>query len=124
MDREDVRQSMKVIQAVTKEVEGGRNYLIFPEGTRSKQGNNLLDFHGGSFKCALKAKSTILPIAFIDRFKILDQKGIGKVTVQLHYLQPITYEEYKNLKTTGLARLVRSRIEKVVSENAYCDIWA
>ncbi len=124
MDREDVRQSMKVIQAVTKEVEGGRNYLIFPEGTRSKKGNKLLDFHGGSFKCALKAKCTILPIAFIDSFKVLDQKGTGKVTVQLHYLEPITYEEYKDLKTIELAQLVRSRIEKVVSENAYCDIWA
>ncbi len=31
MDREDVRQSLKVIQAVTEEVKNGRSYLIFPE---------------------------------------------------------------------------------------------
>ena len=37
MDREDIRQSMQVILSVTKEVENGRNYLIFPEGTRSKK---------------------------------------------------------------------------------------
>ena len=30
MDREDVRQSLTVIQNVTKEVQSGRNYLIFP----------------------------------------------------------------------------------------------
>ena len=36
MDREDVRQSMEVIMNVTKEVQNGRHYLIFPEGTRSK----------------------------------------------------------------------------------------
>ena len=31
-----MRQAMKVIIDVSKEVEKGRNYLIFPEGTRSK----------------------------------------------------------------------------------------
>ena len=34
MDREDVRQSMKVIQNVSKDLENGRNIVIFPEGTR------------------------------------------------------------------------------------------
>lgn len=117
MDREDLRQSMEVIQAVTKEVKNGRNYLIFPEGTRSKKGNQMLEFHGGSFKCATKAKCPILPIAFIDSFKVLDQKGSKKVTVQIHYLEPISYEEYKDLKATELAKMVHARIEKIVSEN-------
>ena len=117
MDREDLRQSMEVIQAVTKEVKNGRNYLIFPEGTRSKKGNQMLEFHGGSFKCATKAKCPILPIAFIDSFKVLDQKGSKKVTAQIHYLEPISYEEYKDLKATELAKMVHARIEKIVSEN-------
>src|SRR5699024_5195332 len=52
IDREDIRQSMKVIQQVTKEVKSGRNYLIFAEGTRSKRGNKLGEFKGGSFKSA------------------------------------------------------------------------
>ena len=56
MDREDIKQSMQVIQAVTKELEKGRNYLIFPEGTRSKNGNKVGEFKGGSFKAAMKAK--------------------------------------------------------------------
>jgi 1-acyl-sn-glycerol-3-phosphate acyltransferase len=122
MDREDIRQSMEVIQATTKEVQKGRNYLIFPEGTRSKMGNKMLEFHGGSFKCATKAKCLILPIAFIDSFKVLDQKGSKQVTVQIHYLEPIPYEEYKDLKATELAKMVHTRIEKTVSEKAYCDI--
>lgn len=122
MDREDIRQSMEVIQATTKEVQKGRNYLIFPEGTRSKMGNKMLEFHGGSFKCATKAKCPILPIAFIDSFKVLDQKGSKQVTVQIHYLEPIPYEEYKDLKATELAKMVHTRIEKTVSEKAYCDI--
>lgn len=124
MDREDVRQSMKVIQAVTKEVENGRNILIFPEGTRSKKKNTLLEFYGGSFKCATKSKRPILPVALIDCYKVLDQKGSKNVNVEIHYLKPITYEEYKDMNTMELANMVRKKIAQVVYEKALNDIWA
>ena len=117
MDREDVRQSLGVIQAVTKEVQQGRNYLIFPEGTRSKKGNEMGEFHGGSFRAAVKAKCPIVPLAFIDSFKVLDQKGSAPVTVQLHYLKPIPYEEYKDLKTVDVAALVKSRIADTIRQH-------
>jgi len=118
MDREDVRQSLTVIQAVTKELLAGRNYLIFPEGTRSKNGNRMGQFHGGSFRCAMKAKAPIVPVAFIDSFKVLDQKGSKPVTVQLHFLEPIPYEAYKDLKTVELADLVKSKIQEAIDRNA------
>ena len=117
MDREDVRQSMTVINDVIKEVKAGRNYLIFPEGTRSRKGNEMLEFHSGSFKCALKAKCPVVPIAFIDSFKVLDEKGCKPVSVQIHYLEPISYEEYKDMNTTELANLVRGKIEAVINEH-------
>ncbi len=116
MDREDVRQSLTVIKNVTEEVKKGRNYLIFPEGTRSKNGNVMGEFHGGSFRCALKAQCPIVPIAFIDSFKVLDQKGSKPVTVQMHYLPAIPYEEFKDLKTVDLAELVKSRIQACMDE--------
>ena len=117
MDRDDVRQSLGVIQNVTEEVKGGRSYLIFPEGTRSKNGNVMGDFHGGSFRCAIKAKCPIVPFALIDNFKVLDQKGCAPVTVQLHYLPPIPYEEYKDLKSVALAQLVKDRIQAAIDTN-------
>ena len=117
MDREDVRQSLTVIQAVTKEVQSGRNYVIFPEGTRSRHGNQMGEFHGGSFRCAMKAKCPIIPMAFIDSFKVLDQKGSKPVTVQLHYLPPIPYEEYAGMKTVEIAELVKSRIQETLDSH-------
>lgn len=114
MDREDVRQSLTVIQNVTEEVKSGRGYLIFPEGTRSKQGNTMGEFHGGSFRCAIKAKCPIIPIALIDSFKVLDQKGSSRLTVQLHYLPPIPYEEFAGMKATEVAALVKERIDETI----------
>ena len=118
MDREDIRQSMKVIQEATKEILSGRNLLIFPEGTRSKQQNEMLEFHSGSFKCATKSKCPILPFALIDSFKVLDEKGSRPVSVQLHYLKPIYYDEYKDLNTKELADLVQGRIAKAIEAYA------
>lgn len=116
MDREDVRSAMKVIQNVIDEVNNGKRYLIFPEGTRSRNGNEMLEFHGGSFKCALKTKAPVVPVALIDCFKVLDQKGSKPVAVEIHYLPPIYYDEYKDMKTGELADFVRSRIQEKITE--------
>ena len=117
MDREDVRQSLTVIQNVTEEVKKGRNYLIFPEGTRSKNGNVMGEFHGGSFRPAVKTTCPIVPLVFIDSFKVLDQKGSKPLTVQMHYLKPIPYEEYAGMKATEVAALVKERIQACIDEN-------
>lgn len=116
IDREDVRQSMKVIMNMTKEVKEGRNYLIFAEGTRSKNGNEIQEFKGGSFKSAMNARCPIVPVALIDSFKAFDTNSIAKVTVHIHYLKPLYYEEYKGLKSTEIARIVEDRIRRVIKE--------
>ena len=118
MDRDDVRQSLEVIRTVTKEVQAGRNYLIYPEGTRSKNGNVMGEFHHGSFRCAITAKCPVLPICVIDTYKVLDQKGSKPMTAQLHYLKPIMPEEYAGMKTNQLAELVQSRIQECLDEYA------
>lgn len=118
MDRADVRQSLTVIQNVTKEVKDGRNYVIFPEGTRSKKGNEMNEFHGGSFRPAVKAKCPVVPMAFIDCFRVLDEKGSKPVSAQLHYLKPIPYEEYQDMKPAELAQLVKSRIQACIDQYA------
>ena len=117
IDREDVRQAMQVIINVTKEVKKGRNYLIFAEGTRSKNGNEVQTFKGGSFKAATKAKCPIVPVALIDSFKPFDTNTTSPVTVQVHFLEPLLYEDYKDLKTNEIAAMVKDRIQETIHEN-------
>lgn len=116
IDREDIRQSMKVIRQVAEEVRGGKNFLIFAEGTRSRAGNKLLDFKGGSFKSAVKAQCPIVPCALVDAFKPFDEKSIKPVTVKIMYLPPMYYEEYKGMKTVEIAAEVKRRIEDAIAE--------
>lgn len=117
MDRSDVRQSMKVIMAVTEEVKAGRNYLIFPEGTRSKNGNKVGEFKGGSFKSAMNAKCPIVPVAMLNSFLPFDANRINPVTVQVHFLKPIPYEEYQGMKSTEIAEMVKARIVETIEAN-------
>lgn len=119
MDREDVRQGLQIINEVATQVKSGRNFLIFPEGTRSKNGNKLGSFKSGSFKAATKAKCPIVPIAIIDSYLPFDTNSIKKVDVQIHILPPIPYEEYCGMKTTEIADMVKLRIEKVIEENEH-----
>lgn len=118
MDRSDVRQSMTVIKEVSEEVKKGRNYIIFPEGTRSREGNKLLNFKGGAFKSAVYAKCPIVPVAVIDSYKAFDIHSIKKMTAQIHYLEPLTYEQYKGMKTVEIAAIVKSRIEAEIERYA------
>lgn len=117
LDREDVRQAMEVIINLTKEVKKGRNYLIFAEGTRSKKGNQIQNFKGGSFKSATKARCPIVPVALIDSFKPFDTNSITPVTVQVHFLEPLLYEKYKDMKTNEIAETVKERIQNKINEN-------
>lgn len=117
IDRGDVKQSMHVIIDVIKEVKAGRNYLIFAEGTRSRQGNVPQEFKGGSFKAATKSQCPIVPVALIDSYKAFDTSSIEKLTVQVHFLEPLYYDEYKDMKTTEIAAEVKRRIEKCIEQN-------
>lgn len=119
MDRHDIKQGMKIINEVATQVKAGRNFLIFPEGTRSKNGNQMNEFKSGSFKAAVKAKCPIVPIAIIDSYLPFDRNSTKKVDVQLHVLPPIPYEEYQGMKTTEIAIMVQERIKKVIAQNEH-----
>lgn len=117
IDRADMRSSIEVIRQVTEQVRQGRNFVIFAEGTRSPNGNNILPFKGGTFKSAINARCPIVPVALIDSYRPFDLPSIKKETVQVHYLEPIYPEQYKGLKSKEIADIVYDRIKKKIVEN-------
>lgn len=118
LDRDDPRQGMRIIKEMTDEIKEGRNFIIFPEGTRNRNGNIPGNFKGGSFKSAVKAKAPIVPVALIDSYKPFDIKDTKHVQVQIHYLKPLYFEEYKDMKTTEIASIVKDRIAQKIQEKS------
>ena len=111
MDRSDIRAAMEVIKEMTRQVKEGKNYVIFPEGTRSRKGNELLEFKAGTFKSTINAGCPIVPVALINSFRPFDISSIKKEQVEVHYLEPIYKEQYIGLKTREIADLVHDRIQ-------------
>ena len=115
LDKTDMKSQMKTIQKIAGEVRAGRKYIVFPEGGYEHNKNTLQEFHPGSFKCAVKAKAPIVPVAIIDSYKPFGINSLARVKTQVHFLKPILFEEYADMSTWEIAELVKGRIAAVVT---------
>ena len=114
MDREDIKDQVRIISEVGKRVKSGENFVIFAEGHRSRKGNEILEFKSGTFKSVMKANCPIVPVALINSFRPFDINSLERENVEIHYLPPIMPEEYKNMKTSQIAQMVHDRIEEEI----------
>jgi 1-acyl-sn-glycerol-3-phosphate acyltransferase len=69
VNRGDGRDSLKSLDRAAELVRGGTSIAIFPEGTRSNNGN-LLPFKRGGFILAAKAAVPIIPVSISGSMKI------------------------------------------------------
>lgn len=117
IDRKDIRGAKAIIDQMSEEVKSGRNYVIFAEGTRSRDGNQILEFKAGTFKSAVNAGCPIIPVALINSFCPFDVSSIKREKVQVHYLEPLYPNQYMDMKTREIAHLVHDQIQKKIDEN-------
>ena len=110
LDRESIKSQAETIRKIITEVKDGRRYIMFPEGGYDKNHNNVREFMPGAFKCSLRSKTPIVPVALIDSYKPFGVNSLRRVKTQVHFLPPIPYDEYKNMNTEEIAGLVRKMI--------------
>jgi len=60
-----------------KEIDKSHSMFIFPEGTLSSEGK-LRGFKNGAFKLAIEKQSPVVPITFINNWKLLQNGGFFK----------------------------------------------
>lgn len=120
IDKSDIRAQVKAIYQIIEEVKKGRRYIVFPEGGYKNNHNSLQEFLPGAFKCAIKAKSPIVPVALINSYKVFDLSSFSliPVTTQVHFLEPIYYEEYKRLSSVQISNIVKDRIGETIKKYA------
>jgi 1-acyl-sn-glycerol-3-phosphate acyltransferase len=111
MDRNDMRQAMRIINEAAEILKDGYSLTIFPEGTRSK-GDKLGEFKSGSLKLALKAGVPIVPVAMDGSYKLLEQhKHLHPAKVGLYICPPIPTAELTKEEQRDLSDRVRRAIE-------------
>lgn len=92
----------------------GSSVMIFPEGTRSRDGR-LGRFKEGAFLLAHSRKCDIIPMVLDGSAAAVPKKGwslTGRQNMILKVLDPVPYEEFKDLTPFETSRMFRDIIEK------------
>lgn len=119
LDRKDVRRSLKMMKDIEDYINEHPEvgFVIFPEGTRSKDVNMMPgEFKGGSYKVAYKTEATVVPLTLYGTKKPLgfNEYLFHKIKVEIG--TPIPYEEYKDLTTIELAKKCQTFVEEKMTQ--------
>ncbi|MCD7836571.1 MAG: 1-acyl-sn-glycerol-3-phosphate acyltransferase [Lachnospiraceae bacterium] len=95
LDRDNVKEGLKVILTAVDKVKHGISICVFPEGTRNKTPDTFLPFHDGSFKIAEKGGVPVVPMSIVNSADIFEDHlpKIKKTTVVIEYCTPIYMNE-------------------------------
>lgn len=111
----------KMMEDCEKTLAEGNSVFIYPEGTRSQDGE-IKDFRPGAFILAHKAKAPILPIVLTNTGKALPKWKMN--TSGIHHIKErvmdeIPYEKFAHLSVEETANYVRRlMIEELARLNA------
>jgi 1-acyl-sn-glycerol-3-phosphate acyltransferase len=111
IERQNREQSTRAIEQAAQALRDGNSFLIFPEGTRSRDGR-LLPFKKGGFIMAIKAQVPVVPVAIRGAREAM-QKGspvVRPVTVSVRVGPPVETAGLGFADRDRLAAEVRARI--------------
>jgi 1-acyl-sn-glycerol-3-phosphate acyltransferase len=114
-DRDSIKDSLRMVRDGAECLKKGRNLLIFPEGTRAKSAL-LGEFKAGALKPAYIAQKSIIPIALIDAYKVLDAPGGHRFTVTVRIGKALPYEEFATLSSQEAIDIIQDRIQRMMDK--------
>ncbi len=111
VDRAHPREALKTLDDAANKIREGRSVVLFPEGTRSRDGS-MLPFKGGSFYLAVRAGVPVVPITLNGTRAVLKPDSYhvrpGQTEMIIH--PPIPTEGLTLGDVDALSERVRSQI--------------
>lgn len=117
VQRDDIRASVRALNDATAIVEGGRSFVIFPEGTRYKgEEGGVGEFKNGAFRIAVKTGAPVVPVAMSGARGLFESNGNrctpGRVHIQI--LPPI--------QTAGMSKAEQKQLPDAVRQSILAQL--
>jgi 1-acyl-sn-glycerol-3-phosphate acyltransferase len=115
IDRSDSNKAKASIAKAADLVSKGKHIIIFPEGTKSKDGK-IAPFKKGGFHLVQQAGVPILPIHIEGARKVWPNKKafqLGRGTITVKIGDPIWPDDLKEMEIGDQAKFVREIILKI-----------
>ena len=119
IDRSNRKSAFHSLARAAEAIRNGTSVMIFPEGTRSRDGN-LLPYKKGGFVLAVDAGVPIVPVVITGTFAIMP-KGrmlIRRRWVRVHIGRPIETSSFSRKTKDDLMVKVRTAMQEMKSETA------
>ncbi len=115
VERDKREKAVAAVEAAAGELRRGHDFLIFPEGTRSRDGR-MLPLKKGPFILAIKAQVPIVPVAVRGTCDLWPKGSLrirsGGVTLEI--LDPISTEGLEADSRHALRDMVQGRLQERV----------
>mgnify|MGYP004462430209 FL=1 len=111
VQRDDVRASVRALNDATAIVQGGKSFVIFPEGTRYKgEEGGAGEFKNGAFRIAVKTGAPVVPVAITGARALFESNGnlCRPGTVRIRILPPI--------QTAGMSKAEQKQLPDAVRQ--------
>ena len=112
VQRDDVRASVRALNDATAIVEGGRSFVIFPEGTRYKgEEGGAGEFKAGAFRIAVKTSAPVVPVAVTGARALFESNGnrCRPGSVRIKIMPPI--------QTAGMSKAEQKQLPDAVRQS-------
>ncbi|MCD8021385.1 MAG: 1-acyl-sn-glycerol-3-phosphate acyltransferase [Clostridiales bacterium] len=118
LNRDNVKEGLKTILEGSEYIKEGFPMCIFPEGTRSKNGQ-MGEFKGGSLKMAQKANALIVPMAISGTAALFENNEGLRVMpghVKVSYGTPFRISELSKEEKRNVTEYTKALIQKMLDE--------
>lgn len=114
IDRDNIRDAVKMVKQSKEYLNNGRDVVIFPEGTRTRDDNHMPgEYKAGALKPAYETKKKIAVLAIDGSYKALSSKYKGKSIINLKVIDVIDSSVYESKNTTDIVKEIE---EKTVNQ--------
>ena len=118
IDRASRKSFVKMMRDCRRHIEQGSSIMIFPEGTRSSDGN-MGNFKDGAFRLAQQMKCPLLPIVLDGTGESLPRRGFviyKKTPISVRVLDPVMPGEFEDIDSRELGKRLRNTMESSLAD--------